>query len=97
MGLRARVADLISQLPGALVLSFLTAVTTVILIIVLSIVFGSENTAHREAARCQAAYIVDVLQEIAEQRGLDLEHDEDIETSGLDCSKYLTDPFVEDR
>lgn len=79
-------------------LAILTAVSTLALLIVLSIAFGGENVAHREATRCQAAYIVNIMQEIAATADIPLTNDQDISTVGIeDCSLYLTEPFVEDR
>lgn len=96
------------ELPGALMLAVLTAVTTILLILVLSAVLGAENRAlqeqavfngeevvdHAIVARCEMAYIVELLKEIgAQSESLDLTQYPNINVEGLDCEAVITEPF----
>ena len=90
---RSRIRSYLAELPNALFLAFTTAAVTLGLAVVLSVVLGAENVAHREAARCQGAYIVSILREMSEFHGMAPESIDDINTEGLDCSKYITHEF----
>jgi len=69
----------LAELPGALALAVLTAVVTLLLAILLSAVLGSENREHRDAQRCVASMVHDMLVELgAEPRP-------SINIEGLDC------------
>src|SRR5688500_13839370 len=104
--MRAKFMAYLQELPGALMLSILTAVTTILLILVLSSVLGQEGRAlqkqavfngeevvdHAIVARCELAHVVDILKEIGEQaEGMDLSAYDNINTDGLDCDHILTE------
>ena len=89
----SRLRAYLAELPNALFLGFITAAVTLILAIVLSVLLGGENVAHREASRCQAAYIVEVLEQFAEYHGIDPADIDRINIEGLDCSEYIYDEF----
>lgn len=91
--LRSRLRAYAAELPNALMLAFTTAAVTLMLAVVLSLVLGGENHRHREATRCQAAYIVDIMQEIAETAEIPLTNNRDINTAGIDCAPYLVEPL----
>lgn len=109
---RRRIVEIFRGLPSILVLSFVTAVTTIVLAMILSLVIGGENRRlqqqavtnaqeivdHAAVSRCEMAYVVEILKEIGQQaEGLDLSAYPVINTEGLDCESILKDPFVPGR
>ena len=110
--MRARARAYVAELPGALLLSILTATTTIVLALIISLVLGGESRAlqeqavangqetvdHAAVSRCELAHVVDILKEIGEQaEGLDLSKYEELNTDGLDCDAILLEPFTPGR
>ena len=83
---------ILNELPGAFLLSVLTAVVTLLLAILLSAVLGGENEAHRLATRCYNAEIIDLLREVISESSLadkvDLTQYPAVNTEGIDCSFF---------
>lgn len=95
----SRFREVLSKMPDTLLLAFTTAVVTLILLIILSLVLGGENVRHREAQRCQAALIVNMLRDAyALNPVYEPLRDKfpQVNTDGLDCRPYLVEPFSED-
>lgn len=84
-----------SELPNALFLAFTTAAVTLILAVILSSIIGGDNQRHREATRCQAALISDMLRDAYALNPV-YEPIRDrypaINTEGIDCHPYLIEP-----
>ena len=92
---RARL--LLKELPGALTLAALTAMVTLGLALLLSLVTGAENVAHREATRCHAALIVDMLQDAYEVNPEYEQIADDyprVNTAEIDCAQYIEQPAI---
>lgn len=62
--MRRRIRAYLDELPGALLLSLLTATTTIVLALVISIVVGGQNAEHRLASRCFANQTMELIREI---------------------------------
>ena len=96
---KARMHAYAAELPNALFLAFTTAAVTLLLAVILSAVLGAENQRHREASRCQAALIVNMLRDAY---GLNPVYEPirtrypRVNTDGIDCTQYLLDPIEPD-
>ena len=106
--MRRRLRAYIEELPGALFLAILTAAVTILLALILSAVIGgqqrhllesaaangAEVVDHAKVARCESAYIVEMLRAIGQQSPtLDLSRFAPVDTTGLDCEAILHSPF----
>lgn len=71
-----------------LALAFLTAVTTLTLLVVLSMIFGQANVEHRIAGRCNAYHTQEMLFDLAESLGHPFDRSEYpiLNMDGVDCS-----------
>lgn len=76
-----------------LALAFLTAVTTLTLLVVLSMVFGQANAEHRIAGRCNAFEMREMIFELAESLGSPFDRSEHpaLNMRGIDCSLVWED------
>jgi hypothetical protein len=107
--MRRRLRAYIEELPGALFLAILTAAVTILLALILSAVIGGQQRGllesaaangaevvdHAKVARCESAYIVEMLRAIGQQSPtLDLSRFEPVNTTGLDCEAILRSPFT---
>lgn len=92
---QSRFRSYLEELPNALVLGFVTAVTTILLAIVLSLVLGGANEDHRLAQRCFAHHTHEMVAAIiaaAPEHFADIDVSEypEIDITGIDCSKYFS-------
>lgn len=98
--MRAAIRAYGAELPGALLLATLTAVVTLLLLVVLSALFGGANEEHRLETRCYNAQVVGLLREIIENaptlsEAVDLDDFPAVNTEGLDCSFFEEPPEEE--
>lgn len=92
----SRLRAFITQASGTLVIAFTTAVMTLVLLVVLSVVLGGENVRHRESSRCQSALIVSMLRDAFRNNPVNqdlLDRYPEINLDGIDCTPYLTEPL----
>lgn len=87
---------MLRELPGALALATLTGVVTLLLVVLLSAIFGGANAQHRTETRCYNALVVGLLREIIAnapslQDSVDLADYPPVNIEGLDCS-FFTEP-----
>lgn len=107
--MRAKMRAYWSELPGALMLAILTAITTIVLLLILSLFVGGQQrdllraaaenggevVDHAKVARCESAYIVEILRKIGDQSpSLDLSAYPPVNTTGLNCDRILSSPFI---
>lgn len=76
-----------------LALAFLTAVTTLLLLVILSLLFGQANVEHRIAGRCNAFEMREMIFELAESLGSPFDRSEHpaLNMRGIDCSLVWED------
>lgn len=91
MDIRTHLQALWHELPQAILLAVLTAVTTLFLVIVVSVVLGGETNEHRQASRCFAHDNMALLREIVLadpdlRKHIDLSRYPIINVDGVDCS-----------
>lgn len=97
-----RITLYLKEFPSALVLAVMTAIVTLLLAMVLSAIMGgasrkanAEIIDHSILARCQFAEVIEILKEIGEQSdSIDLSQYPQVNTSGIDCTGTLNEPFV---
>lgn len=108
MTIRDKLRTYREELPNALLLATLTAVVTLILAMLISVVLGGEQrellrravsngeevVQHSAITRCELAYLVELVKVIGEQSPqLDLEDYPTVNTDGLDCEAVISQPF----
>ena len=95
-----------AELPGAIMLSLLTAISVVVLILILSAILGGEQRAlleqsvfngeevvdHAIVARCEMAHVEDLLRFVLTESGFEYDKPR-INTDGLDCDYIITEPY----
>ena len=83
--------EIVGSFVSALLLATLTAVVTLILLIVLSWALGGEARARAEQSRCYAALTNAMLHDLLDEAGIVNDYPR-VDRSGVDCS-FLEEPI----
>lgn len=89
--MRSALRGMLSELPGALLLATLTAVVTMVLLVILSFVLGAETRERAEQQRCYAALSNAMLHDLLDAHGIVNDYPR-VNPAGVDCS-FIEEPI----